>query len=462
MLKIIAFIESHLIRPMEKITNQKYFAAIRQGFLSISPLSLIGSLFLVITILPFPETWALKQFITRNEAFLLAPYRMTALLITPYLVVSIGARLAKTYSFRQTSGSMIALVTFFMTIVPVNPSEMVPSAFIQAAVEQGLDMTWFKTVQDLGWVLPLFPLGGAGVYVGVFSAILGVEILRLYEHTHRLIKAKSNTKKNYLPKSILQTMDTLIPITFVVISSFLLRSILKLDVQGLILRLFQSLVRSTNTFWGSIFFVVLMSLMSFFQLDMFHVSHSAASLVWVYLISANRLAYSSGTSLPFVTPFPFYQVFIWIGGAGTTLSLVLLLCFSKNKYLKQLGITCFVPSLFNINSPVMYGVPVMLNPYFIIPFILAPFSATLISYACISTGLVGGIYNAPPSTLPAPIGAFLATGDWRAVLLSIFNLILCALIYYPFVKVFEDKLLAEETVEQEAKEAKDKAAALSP
>ena len=82
--------------------------------------------------------------------------------------------------------------------------------------------------------------------------------------------------------------------------------------------------------------------------------------------------------LPTITAYPFYQWFIWIGGAGTTLPIPFMLLFSKNKHLKNVGKISLIPSLFNVNEPLIFGIPIVANPIFLIPFILA-FSSQLIA-----------------------------------------------------------------------------------
>ncbi|MGL4567302.1 MAG: PTS transporter subunit EIIC, partial [Fusobacteriaceae bacterium] len=124
------------------------------------------------------------------------------------------------------------------------------------------------------------------------------------------------------------------------------------------------------------------------------------------------------------------------------------LLFAKSKYLKDLGRATILPAIFNINEPLIFGLPIMLNPFFTIPFILGPVLATIISYAAMAMELVSRPAILAPWTFPAPIGAYLTTGgDLRAVALCIFNIVLMGAVYYPFLKAYDKKMTAQEIEE---------------
>lgn len=126
----------------------------------------------------------------------------------------------------------------------------------------------------------------------------------------------------------------------------------------------------------------------------------------------------------------------------------MLLLKSKSAYGKTLGKAAILPSIFNINEPIIFGAPIVLNPTLLPPFIIVPIVNASITYFAMATGLVNRVTSTPPWTLPGPIGAFLATnGDYRAVILSILLIIISIVIYYPFFTAYEKKLLAEEQAE---------------
>ena len=188
---------------------------------------------------------------------------------------------------------------------------------------------------------------------------------------------------------------------------------------------------------------------------------SLARPLWLTLLDNNAAAVASGEVAQHIFPEQFFQGFVWIGGAGATLGLAILLAFrAKSKYGKMLGKTTVIPAIFNINEPIMFGAPIVLNPVLIIPFILAPVVNIVIAWAATVSGLVPAMHIAAPWTLPAPLFAFMATGgSWTAALLGVVLIIVSALIYYPFFKIYDKKLLAEEQSENQDEDQEERQAA---
>ncbi|WP_256941473.1 PTS transporter subunit EIIC, partial [Bacillus cytotoxicus] len=179
---------------------------------------------------------------------------------------------------------------------------------------------------------------------------------------------------------------------------------------------------------------------------------TVARPLWEVYLGKNSAAVADGaSSIPFIAPEPLYQWFIWIGGSGATLGLVLaMIIFGKSKYSKALSRSCIVPGIFNINEPVIFGLPIVLNPVLIIPFIITPLITATVAYTATAIGLVTPTYIMPPWTLPAPIGAYLATGgDWRAIVLVFINIAISFFIYLPFFKMYDKKMLEVENNDNE-------------
>ena len=174
---------------------------------------------------------------------------------------------------------------------------------------------------------------------------------------------------------------------------------------------------------------------------------------WDISIAENMDAFQAGTNahqLPNIFTEQFLQWFVWIGGAGATLSLVVLFLFSKSEYLRSLGKLSLLPGLFNINEPIIFGAPIVMNPILGLPFILAPLVTTTLSYILTVTNVVPMMTARLPFTVISPIAAWIST-NWSimAGILVIINFFISLAIYYPFFKVFEKQQLARE---QEAAE----------
>jgi PTS system cellobiose-specific IIC component len=145
----------------------------------------------------------------------------------------------------------------------------------------------------------------------------------------------------------------------------------------------------------------------------------------------------------------FWTFFIVVGGSGATMGLVICYLRSKSAHLRSIGRLSIVPTCFNINEPVIFGTPIVMNPVFFIPFLLAPMVNAVLAWGAMKMDLIGRVISVVPWTAPAPIGAAWALGwDFRAAILVVLLAVVSAIIYFPFFKVYEKQLL-----EQEAEEA---------
>jgi PTS system cellobiose-specific IIC component len=149
----------------------------------------------------------------------------------------------------------------------------------------------------------------------------------------------------------------------------------------------------------------------------------------------NSNAFQQGLDIPYKWVAGSFEAFVWPGGAGVTLVLLItILIFSKRADYKTVGKLGIGPGLFNINEPVMFGLPVVLNPILGIPFILAPLATATIAYFATMAGLVKPVVVNVIWVMPTMISGFLATaGDWRAIVLTAVNLAVAFAIWAPFV-----------------------------
>jgi PTS system cellobiose-specific IIC component len=136
-------------------------------------------------------------------------------------------------------------------------------------------------------------------------------------------------------------------------------------------------------------------------------------------------------------------MFVFVGGCGATLPMVLLMLRSRVPRLRKFALAVLVPSLLNTNEPVMFGLPLVYNPVLGIPYLLAPLALVCTTYAALSFGLVRAPIYYLPSTLPLFANVFLATLDWRAIPLLLVNLLVAGAIYAPFVRTYEKMELAK-------------------
>jgi PTS system cellobiose-specific IIC component len=150
----------------------------------------------------------------------------------------------------------------------------------------------------------------------------------------------------------------------------------------------------------------------------------------------NTAAFAHHEPLPHLVTVSTF-LFVFPGGAGATLPLVLLLLRSRVTRLRNFAFATILPSLVNVNEPVMFGLPIAYNPVLGIPFVLAPLALVCTTYAALALHLVRAPIYYVPSTLPLFVNVFLATFDWRSCVLILVNVVVAGAIYLPFVRMYE-------------------------
>ena len=388
--KLTALLNDKLSGPMTKLANQRHLRAIRDGIVATLPLIIVGSFFLIVANPPLPESWGIYKFLTGHAAQIVLPYRMTMYIMTLYAVFGIGSSL-----------------------------------------DAGI----------AGFVLPMPKLGSAGLFVGIVTTIIAIEIYNFMDK-----KGWKITMPDAVPPAVARSFEQLLPTAVVILLIGGITYFAGFDWHGFVGMLVKPLVSASDSL-GSVLLIVFLT--CFFWVFGIHGASIVGSLarpVWLILLEQNATALAAGDAMPNIAPEPFYQWFIWIGGAGCTIGLAILMAFkSKSAYAKNLGKTAFLPACFNINEPIIFGAPIVLNPTLMIPFIISPFVCAIVAYICTAAGLVSRVSVNAPWTLPGPIGAYLATGgDWRAIVLNVVLIVISVLIYYPFFKMWDAELLAEE------------------
>lgn len=420
--KLMKWVEEKLVPPMAKIGTQRHLLAIRNGVVSTLSLILIGTFFMVFINLPFPG-W--NEFIAPYSATIVLPFRITMGLMAIYATFVMGSDLAKSYGLDSVTGGILSLGTFFMLQVPVN----------------------VLTPEDapLGWVLPMSSLGASGMFAGILSMIFAVEVYRFFKKRNITIKMPEQ-----VPPAVARSFEALIPGAVILTTTWLIRSVAGFDVNAALLSLFEPLTNILgNNLLGVLLPMFLIHLLWSFGIHGMSIVGAVVRPMWLIMLDENAKALADGTAatkLPYIAPEQFYQWTVTIGGAGATIVVsVLFLFFCKSKFLKEVGRFSIIPGIFNINEPMIFGAPMMLNPYMFIPFNLVPLVLTIVSYFAVKLEMVNGFTVLPTWTLPAPIGGYLSAGnDWRVVVLIVINTLIAFIIYYPFVKAYDKKMLSDE------------------
>ncbi len=451
--KFTDFIQNKLNGPLTKLANQRHLRAIRDGIVATLPLIIVSSLLMCVAFLYnyLPQDWALYTFLKTHAGMILLPYRMTMYIMTLYAVFGIGFSLAQSYKLDGFSGAILAEMCFLLTIVPVAAPEITDS--LKALAESNTELSAFFTSYSSlsgNYVIPLNNLGSAGMFVGIICSFIAVEVYRFTQvHGWKISMPDS------VPPAVARSFESLTPTAIIILGMATITMWLGIDVHSIIGNLVKPLISAVNTLPSTLLIVFLIMFFWSFGIHGDSIVSSLARPLWLVLIDQNAQAVAAGGVATNIATEPLLQWFVHIGGSGATLSLALLFCFfAKSKYGKTLGRTTIMPSVFNINEPMIFGAPIVLNPMLLIPFVCIPLIDTIIAWVAMSLRLVNCAVTIAPWTLPGSIGAFIACGmDWRAAVLNILLIILDTALYYPFFKMYDAQLLKEETEKEEPAEA---------
>ncbi|CUP31548.1 PTS cellobiose transporter subunit IIC [Clostridium baratii] len=417
-------LESIFIPLAEKIGKNKYLISIRDGFLLTTPLLIIGSFFLLVANFPinnWTEFWA--RFFGENwTAYMAKPTNATFDIMAILAVVGIAYSFSRELKVDKLSGAAVALVSWFI-LMPYKVSD-------GSVTLNGIPLDW---------------IGSKGIFIGIITAFVSVHIYAWVIKKGWIIKMPKG-----VPPAVTQSFAALVPSAVVLVIFFLVNSLLALTPYNnafeFIFRFLQQpLLVLGNTLGAVLVAMGFQHFFWFFGINGGSIVGSIMQPILTPLSIENLAAFQSGDALPNIINQQFYDLFTTFGGAGSTLSmLIAMIILCKSKRIKDLSKISFIPALFGINEPIIFGLPVVLNPTILIPFLLTPLINILISYFSMVSGLVpftSGI--SIPWTTPVIVSGFLTTG-WRGALLQLILVILGVFIYMPFVKMMDKQYKNEE------------------
>ena len=186
----------------------------------------------------------------------------------------------------------------------------------------------------------------------------------------------------------------------------------------------------------ALLYVLFVSIFWFFGLHGTNIMNEIFAPVWLYAAAQNSIAFKAGQNLPFIFSQGFFDGFIFLGGWGMSLGLLLItLIMGRDKQARTISKSSLAPGIFNINEPVTFAYPLILNPVMAIPAIIGPCLLVIWTWFWISTGVVPGAALLIPWVAPAGVGAFITTGSWKGIILALSNLVLMAVLYIPFILI---------------------------
>mgnify|MGYP000491386652 FL=1 len=284
-----------------------------------------------------------------------------------------------------------------------------------------------------------------GICVGMIVAFLSVHIYARVNKKGWVIKMPDG-----VPPTVSNSFSALIPAGVSILVFFILNIVFALtpykSAFNFIFTILQTpLLKLGNTLPAMVIAYIFLHFFWFFGVNGCSVVGAVFNPNLQTLSADNLAAFQACQPLPNIISQQFQDLFATFGGCGSTLSLLIaMLLFCRSKRIKELGKLAFIPGVFGINEPIVFGLPIVLNPMIIIPFMLVPTINIVISYFCMSIGLVplcSGV--AIPWTMPVVLSGFLATG-WQGAVLQLLLLILGVFIYMPFIKMMDKQYLEDE------------------
>ena len=388
-----------------KFSSQKYLVAIRDGFITVMPLVIIASFFVLINNVILDSTNGILKSLVNLDQYKeigVSVYNGTLGFLSIFLAFGVAYKLADHYEMDQIGTGFIGVAS-------------------TVALMPALDSAYTSPT---------------GLFVAILGSILSTELLRIFQKSESLkIKMPES-----VPPTVAKSFNLLLPATITLtifgIVAFVIIKLTGIDIYEIITNMIQTPLKNAfQTLPGIIIVIMLQGILWSFGLHGSFVLSPITEPTLLTAIDENIKALEAHQVIPNIVTKPFLDAFVNMGGTGTTIGLVIaLLIFTKKESDKAISKLAFAPSCFNINEPLMFGLPVVLNPIYTIPLVFIPVVCLVISYFATAVGLVDKTVALVPWTTPPIISGFLATGgDWRAAVLSIVLIALSVALYMPFV-----------------------------
>jgi len=403
---MIAVIEQSITPLAGRLGQQKYVIAIRDGFTAALPFMIIGSFMLVFIFPPFSATStnsvarAWLDFSATYRDQLMLPFNLSMGVMTFFISVGIGASLGRQFA-----------------LDPVMSTEY---------------------------------LSGQGIFTALITAIYATRVYAWLKHNNITIRLPKE-----VPTGVARSFEILIPVVVIIGTLHPLNLFIEaktgMIIPQAIMHLLAPLVSASDSLPAILLSVLLCQIFWFAGIHGALIVTGIMNPFWMANLSANQAALAAGTVLPHIYLQGFWDHYLLIGGVGSTLPLAFLLLRSRATHLRTIGRMGIVPSFFNINEPILFGAPIIMNPLMFIPFVCVPMLNAVLAYTATRMGWLAQVVSLTPWTTPAPIGASWAA-NWAIspVVMCLICMVLSALCYLPFLRAYERSLMKNEQEKAQA------------
>ncbi|PWI32316.1 PTS cellobiose transporter subunit IIC [Vibrio albus] len=430
--RMVGVIENKVTPIAGKLGQQKYITSIRDGFIAALPFMIVGSFMLVFIFPPFsPDTsWGFARgWLDLSEMYreqLMLPFNLSMGIMTIFISVGIASSLARHHDLDPVTTGLLSLMAFLLVAAPLKDGQ--------------LSMQYFS---------------GQGIFTAIITAIYSTEVYAYLKRNNVTIKLPPE-----VPSGVARSFEILIPVLAIILTlhplNLFIESTTGMIIPQAIMALIQPLVAASDSLPAVLLAVLVCQVLWFAGIHGALIVTGIMNPFWMANLSENQAAFASGEVIPHIFMQGFWDHYLLIGGVGSTLPLAILLMRSKAVHLRTIGKMGSVPAIFNINEPILFGAPIIMNPVFFLPFILVPMINAVLAWFATDLGLVERVVSLTPWTTPGPIGAsWAANWAFSPVIMSLICMATAALMYLPFLKAYEKQILEQEAEqEQQAGDAK--------
>ena len=394
-----------VVRVLTRLSENTYLSAIRAGMVAVVPLTIIGGLFMIVAYVPVPD-WDAK--LAPYRPLLQIPVTATFGLLAVVACFAIACELGKRLKQDPVVSGTTATVIFLM--LQIDPAA-------QTLVIDGL--------------------GSKGLFTAILIALISVRVLKGFTDRNLVIRLPAS-----VPSVVYESFLSLTPLLFLFVVFWVIRFVVGIDVNLMMQTVFAPLVFALNTLPGMLAYALLVTLLWSVGINGDNAVDAIVAPIFLQYLAANAAAFVAGQPLPYVTAYGFFTTFVNVGGTGATLALALVLWNSKDPAFRKISRLSLSTQIFGINEPIFFGLPIVLNPVFMIPYVLNALILTAGSYLLMQWNIVHRPFINIPWTTPPIIGHYLVTGgDWKAAAWGAASIVIAGIVYFPFAKAAESQRL---------------------
>jgi PTS system cellobiose-specific IIC component len=402
------FLNRRVVPALTRLSDNTSLSAIRAGMVSVVPMTIIGGLFMIVSYLPV-KGW--DRIIEPCRQMLEIPVTATFGLLGVFVCFSIGYELGRLLKQEAIVSATMATLVFLMIQI--------------RREDQSLSMEG---------------LGSKGLFTAIVVALVTVRIQKLFSDKRLVIRLPDT-----VPAVVYESFLSLSPLFFLIVCFWFIRFVLGVDINHLVQTAFEPLLFALNTLPGILVYAFLVTLLWSVGINGDNAMDAIVAPIFLQFLAANVDATTQGQPLPYVTAYGFFTTFVNVGGTGATIALALVLWNSREPGFRQVSRLSLPTQIFQINEPIFFGLPIVLNPLFMVPYVLNALILTTGTYLLMRFDLVHRPFVNVPWTTPPIIGHYLVSGgDWRAAAWGVVSIVIAMLVYWPFARAAERQRLRSE------------------